>query len=187
MKDKIYFFYKNNCIEELNKVLDKLSNSYFDNDHCRIVDLCNDFGITCGMQDLKINISSYAMFNGSYNNRFNNNKVIVVNSKFGVKYKRMQYAYNFFKYIYNDNNEIYDVVYEDIYDIEYYDSALKLLLPEKRILKDYKKYRSKNSEMATIMMLSDKYLVSYNGVESRIKTLNKNKKDNLLFKKIKRI
>lgn len=187
MKDKIYESYKNNDWKKYNKIIDNLSKNYHDENSFRIVDLCSDFGITCGLQKLDGDATSYAAFNATFNNRFHNDKFIIVESNLSLKEKRMHYAYHFFQYALNSYKENYEVAYNFYKNKKYYDNALNLLLPKKRLLKDYKWLMDLyGKENLVLLELSDKYLVPYEDVEKRIINIVMKKDKKRFSKKIKR-
>ena len=177
MKKKIYEAYINKDIKKYNKIISKISKLYHEGDCFRILDLCSDFGISCAIQNLDGNANSYAAFNVSFNNTFHNDKFIVVERNISFKEKRMHYAYHFFQYVLN-NKENYEVTYNSYKNRDCYNKALELLLPEKRVLKDYKMLlRSYSNNSVALYELSNKYLVPYDNVSRRIENLlNKDNK-----------
>lgn len=176
MKDEIYYSYKNNDIKKYNKIISILSKKYHDEDNFRIVDLCSDFGISCAIQHLDDSAKSYAAFNISFDNQFHNDKFIVVERNMDLKEKRMHFAYHFFQYVLNENNANYDIIHNYYKNKDYYNRAIDLLLPEKRVLKDYKKLlKIYGRDNIALYELSNKYLVPYDNVSRRIDDLLKYK------------
>lgn len=184
MKDKIYEAFKNKDKKSFDKIINNLSNIYHNCDSFRIIDMCNDFDITCGEQRLSDDITSYSAFNVDSNNKYHTDKLIIVNDSISLKKQRMHFAYHFFQYVLNDNEENYLVVKEFYRNNECYESACNLLLPEKRFLNDYNMLtKFYGMEHLAIMELSDKYLVPYDDVKNRIVKLLI-KKDNKKLKLI---
>lgn len=182
MKDKIYEAYKNKDKKSFDRIINNLSNIYHDSDSFRIIDMCNDFDITCGEQRLSDDVTSYGGFNSDISNKYNTDKFIIVSNSIGLKKQRMHFAYHFFQYVLNNKEENYEVIKNIYTNRECYENACNLLLPEKRFLKDYNMLtKFYGMEHLAIMELSDKYLVPYDDVKNRIVKLLM-KRDN---KKIK--
>lgn len=187
MKEKIFNAYKSGNLKEFNRIIDRLRFMYHDEDYFRIIDMCQDFGISTASQYLDDNVLSYAVFNSKkINDKYYKDNIIVVNKNLSNKEKRVLYAFHFFQYLLSDSNkEEYHLCDDFDTNSEYYKYARELLLPEKKIIKECKKLNDYSYfETSTLNFLSDKYLVPFNDVRRRMIDLSYFDDNKIFLKKI---
>lgn len=154
----------------------KLLVEYKDELPIPIIKIVKDAGFSVYVQDLPRNIGGYIVVNADLEEKFNTDKIIVVNESENTKRRRFTVAHEFghFLFDFSSGTEFSNAFENDDTSDSQKEKrvnafAAELLMPKEKFFDKYKELKEKNiSEFDIISTLSDYFLTPIKSVEKRI-------------------